>query len=51
MRGKYKNELGDKILEIISSEIELEFPTTKGKDFENFYNGRKYHILEDKIWK
>ena len=51
MRGKYSNELGNKILKIISSEIELEFPATKGKDFDNFYQDRKYHKLKDKIWK
>jgi len=50
MRGKYSKELGDKILEVISSEIELEFPTTKGKDFDNFYKGRKYYKLKDKMW-
>lgn len=51
MRGKYGQELGDKILEIISSEIELEFPATKGKDFDKFYKGRKYHKLKDKFWE
>jgi len=51
MRGKFANEIGDKILEIISSEIELEFPVTSGKDFEIFYEGRKYHKLKDKSWK
>jgi len=51
MRGKFANELGDKILEIISNEIELEFPITSGTDFEDFYEGRKYHKLKDKLWK
>lgn len=51
MRDKFSNEIGDKILEIISSEIELEFPITSGKDFENFYEGRKYHNLKDEYWK
>ena len=50
MRGKFANELGDKILNIISSEIELEFPVTSGKDFEDFYEDRKYHKLKDKSW-
>jgi len=52
MRGKYSKELGDKILEIISNEIELEFPATKGKDFDKFHKERKYHNLKkDSIWK
>lgn len=51
MRGKFANELGDKILEIISSEIELEFPVTSGKDFENFYEERKYHTLNNDFWE
>ena len=51
MRGKYSNELGDKILEIISNEIELEFPATKRKDFDKFYKERKYDELKDEIWK
>lgn len=50
MRGKHSQELGDKILEIISNEIELEFPATKGKDFDKFYEGRKYHKLKDEFW-
>ena len=50
MRGKYNRVLGSKILDTISSEIELEFPVTKGKDFDKFYKGRKYHKLKDKIW-
>lgn len=51
MRGKYSDELGDKILEIIANEIELEFPATKSKEFKTFFNGRNYHKLKDKFWK
>ena len=51
MRGKYSNQLGNKILKIISNEIELEFPATKNKDFDKFYKGRKYHKFKDKKWK
>lgn len=51
MRGKYSQELGSKVLEIISSEIELEFPATKRKDFDLFYRSRKYHLLKDKLWQ
>lgn len=50
MRGKFSQELGDIILGIISSEIELEFPATKGKDFDKFYRGRNYHKVKDKFW-
>ena len=51
MRGKFNKELGDKIINKISNEIELEFPATKGKDFNKFYKGRKYNKLKDKFWK
>ena len=51
MRGIHSNELGNKIIEIISNEIELEFPTTKGKDFDKFYKGRKYNKLMENFWK
>ncbi|MGB0840584.1 MAG: HaeII family restriction endonuclease [Chitinophagales bacterium] len=50
MSGQHHTILGDKIIEIISREIELEFPTTKGKDFDQFYRGRKYHKLKDITW-
>ncbi|MEM1121188.1 MAG: HaeII family restriction endonuclease [Bacteroidota bacterium] len=51
MRGKYSDEIGSKVLKIISNEIELEFPATKRKDFDKFFKGRKYHKLKDKFWR
>ena len=50
MRGKHHQLLGDRILEIISNEIELEFPVTKSQEFEKFYQNRNYHTLKDDFW-
>lgn len=51
MKGNHSELLGDRILEIISNEIELEFPMTQRKDFEAFYRKRKYGKLADEFWK
>lgn len=51
MRGKYAKDLGDRVLEIIANEIELEFPATKHKNFLKFYQGRNYHQLKDEFWQ
>ena len=51
MRGKYSDLLGKRIIEIISDEIKLEFPATKVKEFEKFFNGRNYNELSDDLWK
>lgn len=51
MKGNHSELLGNKILEIISNEIELEFPMTQRKDFEDFYNNRKYDKLTDEFWE
>lgn len=51
MRGVYNHQIGDKIIEIISNEIELEFPVTKATDFRAFYQNRKYNQLKSNFWK
>ncbi|MFK7798690.1 MAG: HaeII family restriction endonuclease [Aureispira sp.] len=51
MKGVYSNEIGDKIIEIISNEIEIEFPATKATDFDAFYQARQYHQLKSNLWR
>jgi type II restriction enzyme len=50
LRGAHSNLLGDKILEILNSEIQVEFPATENQEFENFYKGRGYDKLTDVLW-
>lgn len=50
LRGEHSELLGDKILEILNNEIQVEFPTTENQEFENFYNGRGYNKLNDVLW-
>ena len=45
LKGKYSNLIGDKVIEILNSEIETEFPATKNTAFEDFFKSRNYHLL------
>jgi hypothetical protein len=50
LRGKHGNLLGDKILEVLNNEIQVEFPATENQEFEKFYKGRGYDKLTDELW-
>lgn len=50
LRGKYGNEIGEKMLKILSNEIKVEFPVTENTEFLKFYNGRGYNKLTDTFW-
>lgn len=51
LRGKYADAIGDKVIANLQTEIANEFPATKADDFLAFYNGRKYHPIDDPIWE
>lgn len=50
LRGRFSNELGQKIIENIKNEIALEFPATNNTEFLDFYKSRGYDILSDENW-
>ena len=50
LRGKYGNEIGEKMLKILSNEIKVEFPVTENIEFLKFYNRRGYNKLNDTFW-
>lgn len=50
LRGEYSAQIGDKILQILSDEIKVEFPATDDGEFQRFYKSRRYDKLEDKFW-
>ena len=50
LRGKFGNEIGEKMLKILSNEIKVEFPVTENTEFLKFYNGRGYNKLNDTFW-
>ena len=50
LRGKYGNEIGEKMLKILSNEIKVEFPVTENTEFLKFYNRRGYNKLNDTFW-
>ncbi len=51
LRGQYGEQIGEKMLKILSNEIKLEFPVTDNTAFEKFFNGRGYNKLFDDFWK
>ncbi len=50
LRGNYSEAIGEKLLQVIREEIQLEFPTSDDSDFMEFFRGRRYHELEDASW-
>ena len=50
LRGKYGNQIGDKMLQILADEIITEFPATNNTEFLKFFNGRGYDNLTDAFW-
>ena len=51
LRGSYSSSIGDQLLNCISDEILLEFPSADDSDFFEFYNSRGYDKLSDEYWK
>jgi len=50
LRGKYANTIGDHLMNNITNEIIVEFPTTDTVEFMRFYDLRGYDILKDENW-
>lgn len=50
LRGKYGEQIGEKMLQTLSNEIKVEFPVTENIEFERFFNGRGYDKLIDNLW-
>lgn len=51
LRGKYADEIGDRVIATLSDEILLEFPTTNKSDFECFKQERGYNSCpESSLW-
>lgn len=42
LRGKYGNQIGDKLLHVLGEEIVNEFPSSDQTEFQNFYSERGY---------
>lgn len=47
LRGRYADEIGDKIMLTLKEQIVAEFPASSNKEFMSFYEGRGYHLLEE----
>ncbi|MDR0830597.1 MAG: HaeII family restriction endonuclease [Prevotellaceae bacterium] len=50
LRGKYSNELGNRVLQNLIEEIKVEFPATNAAEFSKFLKERNYEKLVDKNW-
>ena len=52
LRGKYADEIGEKVITTLADEILLEFPTTNKKDFKRFKRTRGYNASLNKgLWR
>jgi hypothetical protein len=51
LRGNHSQYIGDKIIQYLKSEIEIEFPTTNSKEFDKFLVAREYSLLKDENWE
>ena len=51
LRGKYGQQIGEKVLQTLSNEIKVEFPVTETVEFAKFFNGRGYDKLSDANWE
>lgn len=51
LRGSYANILGDNVLQKMRDEITVEFPATNKKEFDAFWNDRKYKMPDDELWR
>lgn len=50
LRGTYQDQIGDKILQTLNSEIKVEFPATKNTEFNKFFTSRGYDTQNDELW-
>lgn len=50
LRGRYANDIGDKIIRTIKEQIVAEFPASNDSKFTIFYNSRGYDLLYDDMW-
>lgn len=52
LRGKYSNQIGDKLISNVISEIEREFPSSNNVEFQEFITSRNYDQIDlNAIWK
>lgn len=50
LRGKFSDALGNSVLQKLSDEIQIEFPTTDKREFLRFIEKRGYTQLTNSIW-
>jgi hypothetical protein len=50
-RGKFSESIGNKVLQKLTDEIQVEFPATNSEEFSKFINQRGYNKLSDKGWE
>jgi hypothetical protein len=50
LRGKFGEELGERILLTLKKQLIAEFPASNSVDFNQFYEGRHYNLLTDDSW-
>ncbi|MCU0339624.1 MAG: HaeII family restriction endonuclease [Spirosomaceae bacterium] len=50
LRGKFAKTIGDKVLEKLTDEIQVEFPATDNTEFTKFIMHRGYDRLSDSNW-
>lgn len=50
LRGQFANMVGDKVLQALSKEIKVEFPSTNDKEFSQFMKKRGYDQLSNPEW-
>ena len=51
LRGVYSDNLGEHVIKKMTDEILIEFPATNNNEFQSFFNGRRYNIINDELWK
>ncbi len=51
LRGRFAPLIGTKLLETISDELILEFPSSDNSEFIEFYNHRGYNQIKDDYWE
>lgn len=51
LRGEFADLIGDKILQTLSDEIKVEFPSTDNKEFFQFIQKRGYTQLSNSKWE
>lgn len=51
LTGKHHKLLGNKLLENIIEQIQLEFPSVGNNEFDDFVKSRNYHQIKHDNWK